>query len=51
MYSLHRDINYFFECLLFGFFCLFVFCFFFFVFLGLNLQHMEVPRLGVELEL
>ena len=25
--------------------------FFFFVFLGLHLQHMEVPRLGVELEL
>ena len=29
----------------------FVFCGFFFVFLGLHLQHMEVPRLGVELEL
>ena len=27
-------------------FCLFVFCF-----LGLHLQHMEVPRLGVKLEL
>ena len=27
------------------------FCFVFFVFLGPNLQHMEVPRLGVELEL
>ena len=25
--------------------------FFFFVFLGLNLQHMEVPRLGIESEL
>ena len=25
--------------------------FFFFYFLGLNLRHMEVPRLGVELEL
>ena len=25
--------------------------FFFFCFLGLHLQHMEVPRLGVELEL
>ena len=25
--------------------------FFFFFFLGLQLQHMEVPRLGVELEL
>ena len=24
---------------------------FFFVFLGLHVQHMEVPRLGVELEL
>ena len=30
------------------FFCFFVF---FFVFLGLHLRHMEVPRLGVELEL
>ena len=27
------------------------FFFFFFVFLGLYLQHMEVPRLGVESEL
>ena len=26
-------------------------CFFFFCFLGLHAQHMEVPRLGVELEL
>ena len=25
--------------------------FFFFIFLGLNLKHMEVPRLGVESEL
>ena len=25
--------------------------FFFFVFLGLHLQHVEVPRLGVQLEL
>ena len=32
-------------CHVFGF-CLFVCCF-----LGLHLQHMEVPRLGVELEL
>ena len=30
--------------------CLFFF-FFFFVFLGSHLQHMEVPRLGVKLEL
>ena len=29
----------------------FFFFFFFFVFSGLHLQHMEVPRLGVELEL
>ena len=29
--------------------CLFI-KFFFFVFLGLHLQHMEVPRLGVQLE-
>ena len=28
--------------------CLFIY---FFVFLGLHLQHMEVPQLGVELEL
>ena len=27
------------------------FCFFFLVFLGSHLQHMEVPRLGVKLEL
>ena len=26
-------------------------CIFFFCFLGLHLQHMEVPRLGVKLEL
>ena len=32
------------------FFCLFVFCFFFFL-LGPHLQHMEIPRLGVESEL
>ena len=30
-----------------GFFCFVLFCF---CFLGLHLQHMEVPRLGVELE-
>ena len=29
----------------------FYFILFYFVFLGLHLQHMEVPRLGVELEL
>ena len=29
----------------------FGFSFFFFVFLGPNLQHMEVPRLGVKSEL
>ena len=28
-----------------------IFFFFFFVFLGLQPRHMEVPRLGVELEL
>ena len=32
-----------------GFFCFVLF--FVFVFLGLNLQHMEVPRRGVESEL
>ena len=31
-----------------GIILFFLFCF---VFLGLHLQHMEVPRLGVELEL
>ena len=31
--------------------CLTLFLFFFFCFLGPQLQHMEVPRLGVELEL
>ena len=34
-----------------GFFFLPSFLFFFFVFLGLYPWHMEVPRLGVELEL
>ena len=34
-----------------GPFCFFFFFFFFFFFLGLHLRHMEVPRLGVELEL
>ena len=29
---------------------LYIYIFFFFFFLGLHLQHMEVPRLGVELE-
>ena len=29
----------------------FCFCFLFFVFLGLHLQHMDVPRLGVKLDL
>ena len=29
----------------------FIFYFLFFVFLGLHLQHMEVPRLGVESQL
>ena len=33
------------------FFCLFLSFFFFFFFLGLQTRHMEVPRLGVELEL
>ena len=36
-----------FLCLFF----VFVFFFFFLLFLGLLLQHMEVPRLGVESEL
>ena len=31
--------------------CFFSFFLFYFVFLRWNLQHMEVPRLGVELEL
>ena len=30
---------------------LFFFLFFFFVFLGLNLWHMEIPRLGIKSEL
>ena len=34
-----------------GFYLSFFFFFFFFFFLGLHLQHVEVPRLGVELEL
>ena len=40
------------ESLLNSFFLFcFVFCFLFVVFLGPNSRHMEVPRLGVELEL
>ena len=35
--------------LFFSFFFFFLFCLF--VFSGLHLRHMEVPRLGVELEL
>ena len=29
--------------------CFFVYLFIYFCFLGMHLQHMEVPRLGVEL--
>ena len=52
------DVEHFFMCLLavcvfFGEMSLQVFCpfFFFFFFVGPHLQHMEVPRLEVELEL
>ena len=62
--SLRRMGNKFFVCLLeftsqviwsWAFVCrelyLFIYCESFCLFLGLHLQHMEVPRLGVESEL
>ena len=45
----HIHVKYVYVCLMFLF--LLVFVFLFSVFLGLHLQHVEVPRLGVRLEL
>ena len=47
----HRQILHSAAFLTFSIFFFSFFFFLFFCFLGLHLRHMEVPRLGVELEL